>query len=120
LPTHDDNTPAYSTEASHGHAESDGAGQLPITGRKRHQTARVTSEKKTELKFIDWAQILELRKSASPAGRRIYHRIKKAALMREVDDQVWKPGTHHWRERSFVSRLAWFEFEDECPLLAVL
>lgn len=57
-------------------------------GQRRHQTARVTSDKKTELKFIDWAQVLQLRKSGSSAGQRIFQRIKKAALMREADDQV--------------------------------
>ncbi len=63
---------------------SGGAVSLPLVGRKRHQTAIVTSRVRAELKFLSWPQVMALRRTSRP----IFEKIREAALIRaeaEVD-----------------------------------
>jgi CRP-like cAMP-binding protein len=61
-------------------------GPLPLVGRKRHQTAIVSSRARAELKFISWPQVMALRRTS----RTIFEKIREAAMIRANADEDFK------------------------------
>lgn len=56
---------------------------LPLDGRKRHESAIVSSNIQAELKFVKWPEIVELRTS-SPT---VFAKIREAAVIRAKADE---------------------------------
>ena len=66
-------------------SKAEAATDLPLVGRKRHQTAIVSSSMRAELKFIAWPQIMALRRTS----RTIFEKLREAASIRaNADDDI--------------------------------
>ena len=71
-----------STAVSHHGSGTAADLDLPLVGRKRHQTAIVSSSMRAELKFIAWPQIMSLRRTS----RTIFEKLREAAAIRANSD----------------------------------
>ena len=75
--------------------------ELPLLGRKRHQTAIVSSRVRAELKFISWPQIMAL----SRTSRIIFEKLREAATVRATATGEDTDHKHHEQKRGLVDTL---------------
>ena len=75
--------------------------ELPLLGRKRHQTAIVSSRVRAELKFISWPQIMAL----SRTSRIIFEKLREAATVRANATGEDTDHKHHEQKRGLVDTL---------------
>ena len=76
---------------------------LPLVGRKRHESAIVSSNFQAELKFVKWPEIVELR-TTSPT---VFGKIREAAMLRakadeEIQDRESREQTRGSIEKMFA------------------